>query len=412
MRWLLTDKVPLLDGEGRVTRILVTAMDVTERQKAEEALREADRQKDEFLAILAHELRNPLTPISSGIEIMRRSLDQPEAIARALALIEGQVRDMVRLVDDLLDFSRVSRGSIELHRQVTNLADIVQHALETCQPLTAQAGQELRFNAKPAPVMVEADATRLAQAFTNLLSNASKFTPAGGCISVSLETQSGEALVRVQDNGIGIPAGMQGKIFDMFSQVNRSLAKQHGGLGVGLNIVKRLVELHGGSVEAHSAGHGQGSEFIVRLALSHAAYPGKPAAPPLEQPPSTPVCRKILVVDDNPDVAASNAWLLEIMGHEVYIARDGKAALAMAAELRPVLILLDIGMPGLDGYEVCRRIRAEPWGQAMMIVALTGWGQQEDKKKSQASGFDHHLVKPFQPGELEQVLNDLGQREQ
>lgn len=406
-RWVLTDKVPLLDEAGQVSRILVMAVDITERKKVEEALREADRQKDEFLAILAHELRNPLAPISNGLHIMRLAgRGKPEVMDRALTMMEGQVRDMIRLIDDLLDLSRISRGKIELHKEAINLADVARHAAETCQPLMEQSGHTLQLDISPETIMLQADSTRLAQAFANLLNNAAKFTPPGGRIRFSVESQGQEAVARVCDNGIGIPEAMLDKIFDMFTQTDRSLDKRYGGLGIGLSLVKRLVELHGGTVQAFSAGPDKGSEFIVRLAKLKAADPADLGAP---QPQATldQTAYKVLVVDDNPDVAESNAWLLEIMGHEVLTAHDGPEAIKLGAEFKPDLILLDIGMPGMSGYEACRLIREQSWGRRAVIVALTGWGQIEDKQKSQEAGFDKHLVKPLDTRELEGVLKAL-----
>ena len=374
---------------------------------------EADRHKDEFLATLAHELRNPLAPIRNGLTVMRLAGGDREAVEKARGMMERQVQQMVRLIDELLDLSRISRGKVELRLERVTLAAVVTTAVETSRPLIEEAGHELVVRLPSEPVFVNADTTRLAQVFSNLLNNAAKYTERGGHIRLTAEAAGGEVRVSVQDDGIGIPAPMLPAIFEMFTQVDRSLEKAQGGLGIGLSIVKRLVEMHGGTVEARSAGHGKGSELIVRL----------PAlAPPVEEPglatgaggagdvtaPDQPAARRrVLVADDNADSAESLAMMLELMGNEVRIAHDGLEALEAAAEFRPGVIVLDIGMPRMNGYDTCRCLREQPWGREIVIVALTGWGQAEDKRRSKEAGFDRHLVKPIEPAALGQLLETL-----
>lgn len=364
---------------------------------------EADRRKDEFLATLAHELRNPLAPIRNGLTVMRLAAGDREAVEKARGMMERQVQQMVRLIDELLDLSRISRGKVELRLERVTLASVIQNAVETSRPLIEGAGHELILELPAEPLFVDADTTRLAQVFSNLLNNAAKYTEPGGHIRLAAETRDGEVRVSVADDGIGIPASMLPAVFDMFTQVDRSLERSQGGLGIGLSIVKRLVEMHGGTVEARSAGHGQGSEFVVRLQAF--GSPGaEPAAGAALDPAEPAVKRRVLVADDNADSAESLAMMLELMGNEVSIAHDGLQAVEMASELRPGFIVMDIGMPQLNGYDACRRIREQPWGKEIVIVALTGWGQSEDKRRSQEAGFDRHLVKPVEPAALGHLL--------
>ncbi len=372
--------------------------------REEEILRETDRRKDEFLATLAHELRNPLAPIRNGLQILGLAKDSPEILEQARRMMERQLQQMVRLIDDLLDLSRISRGKIVLQREPADLGAVLQSALETSRPLIEQSGHHVDFDLPSAPIFVEADLTRLAQVFANLLNNAAKYTEKGGHIRIAVQPAGREVAVSVRDDGIGIPAAMLPRIFEMFTQVDRSLEKAHGGLGIGLSIVKRLVEMHGGTVEAHSPGPGLGSEFIVRLPVLPAVdETGRPANGDEES--GVPTRRRILVADDNADAAESLATLLELYGNEVRTAQDGIEAVETAAELRPDVILLDIGMPRLNGYDACRRIREQPWGRDAVIIALTGWGQDDDKRRSLEAGFDHHLVKPVEPAALVSLLS-------
>jgi PAS domain S-box-containing protein len=406
-RWIRDSGIPRGLPENELAGYVGSCIDITDYKVLEQALKDADRCKDEFLAILAHELRNPLAPIRNGIQILRLARGNPDAMNHALEMMERQLRHMVRLIDDLLDLSRISRGKIALQKAQVELADIVRQAVETSRPLIAQSGHRLTIGLPAESVFVEADTTRLAQAFANLLNNAAKYTETGGCIALTVERQDREAVVRVKDSGVGIPPLMLSRVFDIFTQVDRSLEKSQGGLGIGLSLVKRLVEMHGGTVEAHSEGVGQGSEFIIRLPIFRSSTPESRVPGHAEGTSGAPARHRVLIADDNADAAASLSMLIEMMGHEVRTARDGLEAVEAAAAFRPELILLDIGMPRLNGYDACRRIRAESWGRDIVIAALTGWGQDEDKRQSRAAGFTRHLVKPVDPAVLEPLLAAL-----
>jgi PAS domain S-box-containing protein len=379
-------------------------LDITDRKRYEDSLRDADRHKDEFLAMLAHELRNPLAPLRNGLQILKLMGTGDAAAERTRQMMERQLGQMVRIIDDLLDLNRVSRGQIALQKQRVALADVVRLAVETSLPLIEAGGHELTVTVPPEPLLVDADPVRLAQVFANLLNNSAKYTDRGGRIWLFAERQGSAVVVSVRDNGIGIPAPMLAKVFDMFTQAEGARDKAPGGLGIGLTLVQRLVALHGGSVEAHSAGPDRGSEFVVRLPL--AADLAGVALDCVGAAPAGSVHR-ILVVDDNLDAATTLAEMLELMGHETRTAHDGLEALAAAAAFRPDLILLDLGMPKLDGYETSRRIRQEPWGARTVLVALTGWGQEEDRRRSRDAGFDEHLVKPVELAALEKLLAGL-----
>ena len=390
---------PIRDAEGRIIGASKIARDITARK-------EEDRRKNEFLALLAHELRNPLAPLRNGLQVMRLAGDGGAA-EQARALMERQLQHLVHLVDDLLDVSRITRGKLQLRKERITVAAAVGHALDVCEALVKQQGHELTVSLPEEPVYVDADRTRLAQALCNLLSNAAKYSDPGGRIWLTVEREGNEAVLRVRDAGVGIPPEMLPRVFDLFWQVDRSLEKSQGGLGVGLSIVKQLVEMHGGRVEAHSEGYGRGSEFVIRLpvVLSLAQERREEEGGGEEARPSAR--RRILVVDDNGDAAESLAMMLEIMGNEVRTANDGLEGVETAASFRPDVILLDIGMPRLNGYDACRRIREQPWGKNVIIVALTGWGQDEDKRRSREAGFDGHLVKPVEPAALEKLLSEL-----
>ncbi len=370
-------------------------------------LKENDRRKDEFLATLAHELRNPLAPIRNGLQILRLADDNRDTVEQAREMMERQLLQMVRLIDDLLDLSRISRGKIELRKEQGDLAVVVQNAIETSRPLIEQSSHLLMTSIPAEPIFVDADVTRLAQVFANLLNNAAKYTEKGGRIWLTVEREGNEVVVSVKDTGVGIPAHQLPGVFEMFSQVDRSLEKSQGGLGIGLSIVKQLVEMHGGTVKAQSEGHGFGSEFIVRLpvlaVLDHELQPPSERA----EHASASAERRIVVADDNEDSAFTMAMMLKLMGNDVRTAHDGFEAIEVAEAFRPELILLDIGMPGLNGYDACRRIREQAWGKGVVMVALTGWGQDEDKRRSREAGFDHHLVKPIEPEALEKLLAAL-----
>ncbi|HUQ71345.1 MAG TPA: PAS domain S-box protein, partial [Planctomycetaceae bacterium] len=404
---------PLIDAEGKFVGASKIVRDITRDKAAEQKIRglmedlqDADRRKDEFLATLAHELRNPLAPIRNTLEILKHQDLDRERLMEARGTMERQLGQMVRLVDDLLDVSRITRDRLELRRERVELASIVHHAVESSRPLAEAAGHHLTVTLPQDHCYLDADPVRLAQVFGNLLSNACKYTEPGGKIDLVAEQVDDHVVVKIKDTGIGIPADKLDAIFEMFAQVTTALEHSQGGLGIGLTLVKRLVELHGGQVQVSSDGLGQGSEFRVRLPLltQPPKSPRTPSPPPAEQTPI--MSRRILVVDDNKDAAFTLSMLLKITGNETMLAHDGLEAVAAAERFRPDLVLLDIGLPKLNGYEVARRIRAEPWGQSMVLVASTGWGQDEDRRKSQEAGFNHHLVKPIRHDDLEKLLKE------
>ena len=403
---------PIRDASGRIIGAAKIARDITERNRVEEQLHqsaaklaESDRRKSEFLAILAHELRNPLAPLSHGLQILRLSSGNPQTVKSMTDLMKRQVDHLVGLVDDLLDMNRISQGKIELHRAKIELASVVTDAVDIARPLSERRKHELTVTLPTEPICVYADPLRLAQVIRNLLNNACKFTEQGGRIRLNVERAGEQAVIRVLDNGIGIAPDQLPLVFDLFMQGDVSMERSFSGLGIGLALVKTLVEMHDGTVEAHSAGVGGGSEFVVRLPIVFEASVLQPTKPPVDEPIMAP--RRILVVDDNRDGAELLAMLLKMTGHETHIAHDGLEAVEMASQIRPDLILLDIGLPKMDGYEVARRIRAEPWGKKLVLVALTGWGQEEDRRKSQKAGFDSHIVKPVDPDALTGVLTQL-----
>lgn len=405
LRWMEVRGRAQYDAAGRPTMLFGLGIDITDRMRAVEALREADRRKDEFLATLAHELRNPLAPISSGLHILRTSGDDPQIASTAREIMERQVAQMVRLVDDLLDVARITTGKVELRREPFDLAEAIRDAVETSRPGLEHNAQPLTVSLPDTPVYANADRTRMAQVFANLLNNSAKFSDHGQPISIALEREAGQAVIRVRDAGIGIARGALPKIFDMFGQADGDTSRTRGGLGIGLSLVKRIAEMHGGSVEARSEGAGRGSEFIVRIpavAAERLDADRERAAPALPAPK-----RRILVVDDNADAAESLAALLSINGHETRLAHDGLQAVEEARTFKPDVVFLDIGMPALDGHETARRIRREPWGKDMVLVALTGWGQTEDRRRSQEAGFNHHLVKPADPTVVTKLISSL-----
>lgn len=377
------------------------AADFIERIRVEEALREADCRKNEFLAMLAHELRNPLAPIRNAAQILQLGGDE-RAVRAVSDMMDRQVGQMVRLVDDLLDVSRISRGKIELRKERVELASVVHHAVEAAHSLYESMNHDLTVTLPSQPIYLNGDPTRLAQIVGNLLNNACKFTDTGGRIRLTVEREGEQAVIQVRDSGIGIAADQLPRIFDMFTQVDCSLERSTSGLGIGLSLVKNLVEMHGGTVEVHSAGLGQGSEFVVRLPVL-ADMPKPPPEPAVSEPTPT-TARRILVVDDNRDSANSLAMLLKLTGHETHTAYDGLEAVESAATLRPDVVLLDIGLPKLNGYEAARQIRQQPWGKGMVLVALTGWGQAEDRQRSEQVGFDAHMVKPVDLDALRSLL--------
>jgi signal transduction histidine kinase len=386
------------------------AAEIAHRQEVEKALtrheqvlREQDRRKDEFLAMLAHELRNPLAPISNALEMMKLGNNDAEVIEESRHIMERQVRQMVRIVDDLLDVSRITRGKLELRPQRINLREVINNAVETSRPLIESRNHQLKVDMPAEPILLEADLTRLAQVFSNLLNNSAKYTEPGGDIRISAELASGEIIVRVKDNGIGIASDSLATIFEMFQQVDSNRDRAQCGLGIGLTLVKRLVELHGGKIDALSAGLGQGSEFVVRLPVGS----GRIVTTSNQQLHGVHVSfvpKRILVVDDNQDSANSLSSRLRFQGHDVCTVHDGLAAIEVGEAFQPHLILMDVGMPRLNGYEATTRIRQRPWGKDIEIIALTGWGNTNDIDRSRAAGCTAHLVKPVDFAALDELL--------
>ena len=412
--------------------------EIAERARVELALKEADRHKDEFLAMLAHELRNPLAPIYNAVQLMRRKPLEDPQLAWSRDVIERQIAHLSRLVDDLLDVSRITRGKINLAKESLEVNSLIERAVETTHPLITERSHDLVVEVPDEPLKVLGDPTRLTQALGNVLSNAAKYTERGGRIAILVRRDGAEVAIRVSDTGEGIPADLLPVIFNLFTQLDRTSGHAQGGLGIGLALVRRLVEMHGGSVTAHSEGVGKGSEFVIRLPVHNDAE-ARPNSIAVELPPvsaaaaallsgEVPVLngfqsvhvdrpsaegdrdrvkRRILLADDNSDALESLATLLELGGHEVITASNGALALECAERHRPEVVLLDIGMPILDGYEVARRIRVQPWGRSITLVALTGWGQDSDRRRSREAGFDSHLVKPLDMDKLTDLLEKL-----
>jgi two-component system CheB/CheR fusion protein len=407
LAWIEERATAIRDPETGNLRVTGLVWDITKRRRMEEDLREADRKKDEFIALLAHELRNPLAPIRNGLEILQLTDGDVSATALAREMMGRQLAHMVRLIDDLLDVSRISRNKLELRRERVLLADVINSAVETARPAIDGAEHELNISLPQRPVYLNADLTRLAQVFSNLLTNSAKYTERGGRIWISAERQGTDVRVTVRDTGIGIPAESLEDIFDMFSQVERSNERTVGGLGIGLALVKGLVEAHGGRVCATSDGDGKGSVFSVTLPmLAEQIEPG-PAERRWRRA-AAGLGKRILVVDDNADGAKSLMMMLRLLGNDVEMAHDGVEAVEVAERFRPEVILMDIGMPRLDGYEATRRIRENEWGRRISIIALTGWGQDSDRELSREAGCDDHLVKPVNLPELEQRLQAIG----
>ena len=393
---------PVYDDAGRLLGAVNVLVDINERKRTEEALAESHRRKDEFLATLAHELRNPLASIRNAIQFLKLKGALEPDVQMARDLIDRQVENLVRLVDDLLDVSRINSNKLELRKEHVYLRNVIETAVETSRPQVESQGHQLTLALPPSPISLQADPVRLCQAIANLLNNAAKYTEPGGRICLKAERQGSDAVVSVQDNGIGIPAKMLPHIFEMFAQPPRSVNRSQGGLGIGLALVKRLVEMHGGSVEAKSAGPDLGSEFILRLPVLFEADNSE-AKSGRDRMVAAGALR-ILVVDDNPDVAASLAMMLKMVGNEVRIAHDGREGLRSADEFRPAVVLLDIGLPKINGYEAAKLIRQHDWGKQMVLIALTGWGQDEDRRRSTEAGFNHHLVKPIKLAPLLKLL--------
>ncbi|MEO8450933.1 MAG: PAS domain S-box protein [Gemmatimonadota bacterium] len=409
-RWFLDRGLPVRDESGAIVRWFGTCTDIDESKRAsmalreaEQSLRRADRRKDEFLAMLAHELRNPLAPALNALHILRSKRSADPDVEWAHELLNRQTRQLVRLVDDLLDVSRITQDKLELRKERVVLADAVTMAVDSGRSFIEQFGHELTVSLPPEPVFLDADPVRLSQAFANLLNNAAKFTGRGGKIGLLATIQGNDVVVSVHDTGIGIAQSALPTIFDMFVQADRSVERSQSGLGIGLTLVKRLVEMHGGTIEVTSE-LGRGSEFTLTLPMA-LEPPAEQPAPGIQRPPPTSL--RILVVDDNKDSADSLSTILELSGNIARTAYHGLEALEVARVFAPDVILLDIGLPELNGYEVCRRLRQEPWGKGMIVIALTGWGQEEARRRTRDAGFDHHIVKPADPGVLMERLAEI-----
>ena len=403
-----------VNAAGKTEWVVGTNLDVTERRDAEVELRrlaaelsEADRRKDAFLATLAHELRNPLAPLRTDLHLLRIAGIEKTLVETAIARMDRQLAQVTRLIDDLMDVSRITQDKLTLRLERLQLASVVYSAVESSRPFIESRGHTLTVTVPRHAIEVDADPVRLAQVFANLLTNAAKYSDQGGHIGLTVEPREQDVLVTVRDQGIGIVAEAMPRLFQMFAQLDPGNDRTQGGLGIGLHLVKRLVEMHGGAVEARSEGSGCGSEFVVRLPLALSLHPIAPATPD-EAPSALPsILRRVLVADDNEDAVVTLALMLTHYGHDVRTASDGQEAVALAAAFRPHVILLDIGMPKLNGYEACRRIRAQAGSETMILVALTGWGQTEDKRRALEAGFDHHLVKPVDPTALDRLLRSV-----
>lgn len=404
-RWFMTRAVPLRDYLGQVVSWFGVTTDIHDQKEMQEHLREVDQRKDEFLATLAHELRNPLAPIRNSLQFLRLAENDKASAEQAADIIDRQVNHLVRLVDDLLEVSRITRGKIELRKELVYLASIIDSAIETSRPVIEAAGHHLDVSLPSEPVMLEADAVRVSQVISNLLNNAAKYTESGGQIWLAARAEPREVVISVRDTGVGIPADMLPRVFEMFTQVARSLSRSQGGLGIGLTLSRSLVELHGGSVVARSPGVGRGSEFIVSLPRvpakrSHEEVEPRGHAPTDGQGSG----RRILIVDDNVDSAESLGLWLKLEGYDVKVVHEGLAVVEAARAFKPKVILLDIGLPDIDGYEVAERLRRELGLNGVRLIALTGYGQDEDRQRCYDAGFDEHLIKPVDPATLETLL--------
>jgi signal transduction histidine kinase len=393
---------PLRGATGQIEGIFVQGHDVTEQHRAREALRAADRHKDEFLATLAHELRNPLAPIRTASHLLRSPRATPQARERASEIIGRQVGHMARLLDDLIDIARITQQRLVLKTERVTARAVVEAALETARPLVEAKQHQLKLEVASPDAQLDADPVRLTQVLSNLLNNASKYTDPGGSITLAVQATAGQVVFTVTDSGIGLSEAAMSGVFNMFAQEQSALERSEGGLGIGLALAKGLVELHGGTISAFSEGLGRGSRFVVQLPLAEAG--ARTAAGPEQPPADKPLSRTVLLADDNRDALDTMAELLRMDGHVVHTAHEGVAALETALRVRPDFIVLDIGMPGLNGYEVARRIRAEPWAAASFLVAATGWGREDDRRRTTDAGFDLHLTKPFDPERLAELI--------
>jgi CheY-like chemotaxis protein len=396
---------PELDEHGAVIGYVAAIINVSDRRRAEEALREANSRKDAFLATLAHELRNPLAAMRNAVHLLTRPEPDAAVSARAGVIVHRQLKQLVRLVEDLLDVSRISRGQLQLRITRSTLAEVIRSAVESTSLALGTPSLNVKVLLPDERIELDADVERLSQVFVNLLTNAMKYTPAGGDITISAIATADEVTVSVTDTGIGIPPDMLEAIFGMFTQVHSTSDRASGGLGIGLTLVRSIVDLHGGTVTAQSHGTNQGSTFLVRLPRVQQGIREAEAIP--SPSAEAAVSKRVLIADDNLDAAESLQLWLQLAGHDVQIAGNGVTALRVAEEFKPDVALLDLGMPGLSGFDVARRIRESPWGSGMVLVALTGWGQDEDRRQSAEAGFDHHLTKPIAPEAIESLIDNL-----
>jgi PAS domain S-box-containing protein len=408
VRWISSRGRLIVDRDGKPSRVVGVSTDVTNAKRLAEAAREADRRKDDFLATLAHELRNPLAAVRIGVAVIRKADGHPQTIAEHCTVLERQLRHLTRLVDDLLDVADITRRGLPMEKANIELSGVVSVALEQCRDLVEEAGHELTVRLPAEPVALEADPQRMVQVLANLLSNAVKYTPRGGRITVSAERQGAEVRLSVKDSGLGIPTDKLESVFEMFSQLDRSLETGHKGLGIGLALVRALVSMHGGRITAHSDGLGAGSEFNVWLPIAPIEVDA--ALPEQKDDRRESAGCRVLVVDDNQDLVKATSRLLRVLGHDVRVAFNGAEAIEVADQFRPDIVLLDIAMPKVNGYEVARTIRGSPWGREMTLVAVTGWGQEDDQRRSVDAGFDLHMTKPVDPLVLEAFLDSIAKR--
>ncbi len=397
-----------MHGPGIAPHVVALVTDITEQRAEQEAQREASRQKDEFLAVLAHEMRNPLAPIRTSVAILRRVAPPDEALERCASVIERQVSHMARLVDDLMDVSRLSRGELRLQRGPTVLHDVIEAARELAEPLISEQRQRLILDGLDAPLLLDVDGARLTQVIGNLLNNASRYSPPDTEIRVSATRDADGVVIMVRDQGVGIAAEQRDHVFDLFAQVDQARSSGKGGLGIGLALARRLVEMHGGTIHVQSPASGRGSEFVVRFPpITVLSDRSSDETVPAGGETDSRERRRVLIADDNADAAEMLTIFFEQLGCDVRVVHDGEAAIRAAEDFAPQLAVLDIGMPGLNGYEACRRIRRLPVGAQMCLVALTGWGQEEDRRRSAEAGFDHHFVKPVDTDALAKVVSGL-----
>jgi PAS domain S-box-containing protein len=403
--YVQNDVEPLYDTHGHVYGCVSVIVDLTEQKLAQRALLEADRRKDEFLATLSHELRNPLAPLRSALEVMRLARDKPDVVEKARLTMERQLMQLVRLTDDLLDVARIIQDKLDMRQERVDLRAVLHAAVEAARPAIDAQAHSVHLELPVTPLWTDADWTRLSQVFSNLLNNAIKYTARGGHIKVDAHAAGGTIVARVEDDGIGIPAGMLPHIFDMFTQFPGHRDRSHGGLGIGLTLARRLIERHGGTIEAKSGGPGQGSVFTITLP---AADPGPAGRAPSGRARAASSACRILVAEDNADALEMLQLMLALYGHDVTVASDGVEAVTLAKAVKPQIAFLDIGMPRMDGYEAARQIR-EALGSSVVLVALTGWGQDEDKKRARDAGFNHHMTKPPDPEALEGLIAECAQ---